>query len=128
MNNKIPTLTGSESVRRESVSRERLIDSLITGKRFRLEDLDLDINRHSFKKRMIEFTPFVEITEDKNGVVFYFITNKGYGDLLSWFHGRERDDKPRKQKITKNKLSIADICQNIAEGMRINNVLPRCAR
>ncbi len=109
--------------RRESISRDRLIELLPIDKRFRVDQLNIDINPHSFKDRMVEF-PFIEIDVRKNGNIYYLLTKENYKKLINWLHSKEKPERAPKQKIISHKLSIADICQNIAEGWHKNNVLP----
>ena len=125
MKNKIPTL---KKERRPSISKQKLAKKLPVGVWFDHRNIDVDITSQSLRTRLKEW-PYIQTKYPNVQKVLFKVNKSDYDKLLAWSETRANNkERKRKQEAEKHEFSIADICQNIAEGMRINNVLPRCAR
>jgi len=116
----IPSLT----TKRRSISRLTLAEALPVGVWFDNSKVEVDISSVSLKGRLSEW-PFVEMKRTNHKKIMFRINKADYKHLIAWAQkGLRTRGGGKKQGIEKHEFSIADICQNIAEGMRVNNVLP----
>ena len=103
---------------RAKISRETLITSLAVDKWFTVRACSLDMTPHSFNQTM-KALPEEYISREKVGCVTKFkIHSRKYAKLMEFVKAKQ--EKPKPQKITKNKLTVNDLCQNLAEGMKKN--------
>jgi len=116
----IPSLT----TKRRSISRLTLAEALPVGVWFDNSKVEADISDVSLKGRLSTW-PFVEMKRINHKKIMFRINKSDYKNLIAWAQkGRRTNSSANNQKTTAHMLSIADICQNIAEGMHVNNVLP----
>ena len=120
---------GYENNKRDYVSQEKLIRSLPLNEWFTKECCDVDMEKASFNRKLKSFP--VELLQRKNharGIRFKL--NSENLPALLLFEPKTPGAKKGVKKVDwsktqKHELSIADICQNIAEGMKVRNVLPK---
>ncbi len=103
----------------------KFVRAITPNKWFRAGSVEFDTTTDTIRHKLNSL-PFLEQYAPNKNERYYFISHENYKKLLLWASdtGICFGKSPR-QKFTKNKLSIADICQNIAEGVMSNKELKR---
>ena len=120
----IPTLTKQPKQRRKSIKKLELAEALPVDIEFDYRKVNLDISSVSLRERSTRW-PYIQVRYPQPQKVMFKISKCDHKKLIAWAQNRSETKSIKlDQKHETHNLSIADICQNIAEGMHINNVLP----
>lgn len=109
--------------RRDYVTQDELIHSLILDKWFRKEDCAVDMIKQSFNKKLIAI-PENLIKREKDYLGWkFFLSSENKNALLAMAYkkpGAKKGAKKVTRKSMKHKFTIEDICHNLFEGMEIS--------